>query len=533
MPTFSCENCQKSIRVPDAYAGKRVRCPGCQQAQRVPEPSLAEPSPMDSIAALEAGESAVGVRRLREILIGCGACQKTIRLSSRTMGKTTPCPSCKALLQVDKFDLTKAKGDMVDMSHLELETADMLLNDASSHGSTLGGSAIQLEGTGTGYALSDTSMGSSMGSSAGSAATDSQSQMRELRELNDLKHSGAISATEYKRRKSEIYSGRSLAIQAMSRSADGSGPAKATMGRYQESVIPGPIKKLIVVAVLAVGGFVLWTTVLQDMLQDGQEITGTVAGSDQPDPTAGLSEGDAATGPVQSLFVDVPDESEDVEDGDPATAGVTPPGDEAIASTVEDETTDPIAGDNDRIETPVAAEPVAIVQSAEPSPVDYGEAEPVIEEIVEIVVLDWPAGWPGQALDASRAIGKACEMVKQISMNGSSAMIGVAAGPAVADLDAPAYVAFRREMQGVMTTAAMVDGMSGQMDIREYSAAMNIGELECQRMLFTFRGVRDKQVTIITGVQDGQAVAYWFVGSRRVYSQFIKTVGLAVLGPKV
>ena len=55
MPTFACDSCQKKIRVPDAYVGKRVRCPGCGQAQRVPEPDLSAGDSMESFAALEAG----------------------------------------------------------------------------------------------------------------------------------------------------------------------------------------------------------------------------------------------------------------------------------------------------------------------------------------------------------------------------------------------------------------------------------------------------------------------------------------------
>ncbi|MEL7089558.1 MAG: hypothetical protein AAGL98_14150, partial [Planctomycetota bacterium] len=174
---------------------------------------------------------------------------------------------------------------------------------------------------------------------------------------------------------------------------------------------------------------------------------------------------------------------------------------------------------------------VAIYSETGP-PLGSGD-EVAAAEPTQVVVTDWPAGWPDYAADPTMAIAKACPIVKQIAMRGNTAMIGVAVGPPLEGLEDPAYLAFRGEMKGVMTTAAMEDGMAVDMDIREYTASMNLAEFNGHRTLFTFRGVRDKQVTILTGVQDGRGVAYWFVGSRRVYSQFIKTVGLATLGPEI
>jgi phage FluMu protein Com len=41
MPGFRCEHCRQKIAARDEYAGRRVRCPRCKQAVRVPNPELA------------------------------------------------------------------------------------------------------------------------------------------------------------------------------------------------------------------------------------------------------------------------------------------------------------------------------------------------------------------------------------------------------------------------------------------------------------------------------------------------------------
>ena len=414
-----------------------------------------------------------------------------------------------------------------------MDAAEPSLHDTSSHGSTLGGSSIQLEGSGlgTGYAMNDTSMGSTLGGTL----TDSQSQMRELRELNDLKHSGAISSDEYKRRKAEIYSGRSLAIQAMSRSADGSGNTRRAPSGPQGGGVPGPVKMLVGVAVLGIGAMVLWNTVLKQAVQDGREVAQTVAAGEAPAPPVAESDGEP-TAAAGSMFSNVPDDLDETQ-ADPSvetagaeasgtasavdrTAGVTPATDESAAG----------VSVPDDVATAIAVEDVTPRPEAEvlpPSP-DL----PVAPEDVEFVVLDWPAGWPDQTPSSDLPITRACSVIKQIDMSGHSAYIGVAVGPAVTGLADPAYRAFRSEMQEVMTSAALENGLADQMNMREYASAMKLSGFECHRLLFTFRNRRGDQVTILTGVQDGRSVAYWFVGSGRVYTKFIKTVGLAELGPK-
>lgn len=533
MPTFNCGACERRIKVPDAYAGKRVRCPACKEPQRVPDPASSSVSALD-LEALDSGESAVGMRRLRELMIGCGACGKTIRLSTRKLGRTAICPKCKASLKVDDFDLTKHKGDLVDMSHLELEPGVSLMDD-TSHGSTLGGSSIQLDGTGTGFGMGDTAMGSAMGSAMGADATDSQSQMRELRELNDLKHSGAISNDEYKQRKAEIYAGKSLAIQAMSRAPDGSSGTRPVKGRHRQSALPGPVKALIVVAVLGVGGFVLWTTVLQGMFST--EGGGDQATADATEPATPAKPATPAPPPQD------PQDEDETGDEPLAEAGTSDPAEteEADTASTAEDTLPP--GINTQVTiVDEAGVPVPPPEVTDPAVADAAEEAPAVPEVPIIPqatifqgpmeVKDWPVEWPDYIPPRGLAIARACDVVKQIDFGGNSAMIGVAVGPPATGLEDPTYEDFRREMRGHITTAAESHNALDDLSIRDNNRTLILGPLEGHRLVVTMRGERGKQATVISGIQEDRCVAYWFTGDRALYKYFVDTLGLAQLGER-
>src|SRR6202035_1240860 len=57
--SFSCPSCDHTIKVKDELAGRKVRCPECSTAIRVPELEVAEeeePSPRKRLPAREDGE---------------------------------------------------------------------------------------------------------------------------------------------------------------------------------------------------------------------------------------------------------------------------------------------------------------------------------------------------------------------------------------------------------------------------------------------------------------------------------------------
>jgi DNA-directed RNA polymerase subunit RPC12/RpoP len=60
---FSCSSCEKKISVRTEYAGKKVKCPGCQKPLRVPAPRPKRSSTGVPIAAgTDSGSSSAGAK---------------------------------------------------------------------------------------------------------------------------------------------------------------------------------------------------------------------------------------------------------------------------------------------------------------------------------------------------------------------------------------------------------------------------------------------------------------------------------------
>lgn len=512
------------MSVPDQYAGKRVRCPGCQAAQRVPMPAAEVDAiplvsqPIVDLSALDAIEAS-GVRRLRQILIGCGECQKTIKIPESKIGKTTACTSCGVILKVDSFNLAKAKGDLIDMTHLELEKADLLL-DGGSHGSTLGGSSIQLDGSGTGgYELNVPPSGSMSGVSMSSS---SQSQMRELRELNDLKHSGQISSQEYRERKKEIYAGKTLAIQAMSRSADGSGNRPVIKRDDKPAFLPGPVKLMIVVLVLAGGGYAAWAAINGPQATSSDQLAAATLAEAVTPATSEATTEDA--GDIEATATEAPN----------VDALLAAESHEAVLADAQSSGVDEVGAVMN-----VDSESVGLIEESvtmfeiEPAPIQIGEVSAEIDApaAVRMTVADWSTSWPTHTLDADdrSAIGQACEVLQRISVRDDSAIIGVAVGPAASDLDSAVYRGFRQEMQDILTETAQADQVLDDLNIRTSERTAQLGTLESHRLHVTSKTNREVRATILTGIQDGHCVSYWFAGSKTLYTEFLDTVGRANL----
>jgi hypothetical protein len=81
---FHCTSCQQKIRVADAAAGKRGKCPHCAAAVQVP--SAAAPTASQPAAAT--------------ITFACPGCQRTINAPASLAGKKVKCPHCQSVLVV-------------------------------------------------------------------------------------------------------------------------------------------------------------------------------------------------------------------------------------------------------------------------------------------------------------------------------------------------------------------------------------------------------------------------------------------------
>lgn len=55
--SFSCSNCQSTIRVPDGSEGKKTRCPKCEEIQQIPDQSESPPSPSNFGGSSSGSES--------------------------------------------------------------------------------------------------------------------------------------------------------------------------------------------------------------------------------------------------------------------------------------------------------------------------------------------------------------------------------------------------------------------------------------------------------------------------------------------
>ncbi|MEO0514179.1 MAG: SHOCT domain-containing protein [Planctomycetota bacterium] len=494
-----------------------------------PEMSLAS-QPLVDLSGLDANEAS-GVRRLRQILIGCGVCQKTIKIPESKLGKTTACSACGVVLKVDAFNLAKAKGDLIDMTHLELDKADLLL-DGGSHGSTLGGSSIQFGpssstmGTG-GYELNAPASGSMSGVSL---ATDSQSQMRELRELNDLKHSGQITSAEYRERKKEIYAGKTLAIQAMSRSAGGDGNRPVIKRDDKPALLPKPVLALIALLIFAGGGYAGWSVMNGPASSPGGPTT-VASPADTGADEESLQTAIAANTETADVDAEQSDIKLSVNELDAGNALLVDAGDETAGG-----------GDGEEASSPDQAVPVSLTDESvtilELDPVSDENAEAVGDRAptpaVPMAITAWPTTWPTHTLgeDDRSAIGKACEVLQRMSVRDDSATIGVAVGPAATDFDSPVYRSFRRSMQNILTETAEADQVLDDLNIRTSDRTALLGTLESHRLHVTSKSNRDVRATILTGIQDGYCVSYWFAGSKTLYSDFLDTVGRAEFAPR-
>ena len=529
MPTFACSGCQKSIRVPDQYIGKRVRCPSCEMAQRVPDPTA---TPVVDLSSLDADDSVSTSRRLRQILIGCGACQKTIRLAESRMGTVTACPRCSTPLQFDRFDLSRAKGDLIDMTHLELEPGDPLA-DTGGFGSTVGGSSISLSGSGVGRSASAAS-GSFAGAGLGGQSSDSQTQMRELRELNDAKHRGEISAEEYRRRKAEIYSGKTLALQAMSRSADGSGGSRPVLKANGSKTLPGPALAAVAVLAVAALGLTAYGVLVTDFASNEADSNST-ASTSEPAESSEATVAQASMVPstqvAETLFQN-PEDQEVAEVTEEPGEASPEPTDSPEKAAVTEETDEPsetahadTLGDEPALSEDVTDVPSDHVAAAIPS---LEVPEPAIPAPpVKMKVSNWPVEWIDYQPSSNQAMTEACNVIKRILLRDEDALIGVHVGPAAEGLDDVHYRQYRRDMQAILLRHGENQGIMDQLIIRDSDETFPINGLECHRFHITMRGRSADRATIITGVQSGRAVSYWFAGSRRAYPAFVETIGLA------
>jgi hypothetical protein len=97
--SFSC-SCGKQLRVPDEYAGRRVKCPGCGEATTVPtNGAAAAPKRAPAPQAPPAGM----------IRFAC-ECGKQMQARAEYAGRTTQCPACGAEVVIPGEEAEEREG---------------------------------------------------------------------------------------------------------------------------------------------------------------------------------------------------------------------------------------------------------------------------------------------------------------------------------------------------------------------------------------------------------------------------------------
>jgi transcription elongation factor Elf1 len=91
---FNCPHCTKPLSVRDDLAGKRAKCPKCQQALTIPAP-VSRPADLEAFAAAALSEqpkTAAPEPKPATIEFQCYYCDEKVSVSVELCGKQTPCP---------------------------------------------------------------------------------------------------------------------------------------------------------------------------------------------------------------------------------------------------------------------------------------------------------------------------------------------------------------------------------------------------------------------------------------------------------
>jgi hypothetical protein len=108
---LSCLRCKRALRVKDELAGKRVKCPGCQQVLVVPEPAHppAEVEAMAAAALSEEPATAAPAPAPTILDFPCPFCDETIHTTVENAGRQMPCPCCTRIVKVPLPEKTEPK----------------------------------------------------------------------------------------------------------------------------------------------------------------------------------------------------------------------------------------------------------------------------------------------------------------------------------------------------------------------------------------------------------------------------------------
>ena len=112
MIRFQCNKCDRTIKVSDAYAGKRGKCPACGTSITVPG---------SDVEMALVGASTKTATAVQHVRFTCAMCDKPVKVSGRLVGKTIECPNCKCYLDVPDENAKKQQPKPASDDSLQLK----------------------------------------------------------------------------------------------------------------------------------------------------------------------------------------------------------------------------------------------------------------------------------------------------------------------------------------------------------------------------------------------------------------------------
>ncbi|CAN0451498.1 unnamed protein product, partial [Ectocarpus fasciculatus] len=129
-------------------------------------------------------------------------------------------------------------------------------------------------------------------------------------------------------------------------------------------------------------------------------------------------------------------------------------------------------------------------------------------------------------------LGRLSEFTRRYEVGLNSATVGVGVGPAVTGLDDLEY----KKWEKLEIRQVLLNGLDKAMDFGSVKPTINDREQTSNgfvyhEMFIDGRGAdRGKRTALLTGMQDGFAVHYWFAGASRLYPAWKRDViGKAIL----
>lgn len=146
---FACVHCQQYVRVGDAAAGKKGKCPHCGTVVQIPGPSGGPQT-----AAASAPAAATPPKKNNNVSFPCPSCAKTVTAPAAMAGKRGKCPHCQSLLIIGGGAVpaasTPASRPLAGLTPLspqgELTPLDNGLTPLRSELTPLGGGPMPLGG---------------------------------------------------------------------------------------------------------------------------------------------------------------------------------------------------------------------------------------------------------------------------------------------------------------------------------------------------------------------------------------------------